>query len=301
MRKIPPLNWLRTFEAAARHLNFSLAAQELNVTQSAISQHIKLLESYINTPLFVRSPKKLKLTETGKQYLPLVSQAFLQLESATSDIFGGDKAVVRLHCDVSFSTLFIAPRLAGFQAAYPHIEIQLQHSVWWQRRLEVSANVPMQNALEVRFGDGNWNAPSIQLGDNTAFPVAGKAYPTSDFPALELTTPSLTQQRLFQLSGVRHNWRLWLLRAGVVFNNELSLNTVVQSDSSAALYSLAAHNQGLSLLSSVLTRHGLQNGELYQPFEYVLPIKEGFYLIKPNQYDSPEEQLFAEWLVESCR
>ncbi|PID65563.1 MAG: hypothetical protein CR975_06615 [Gammaproteobacteria bacterium] len=300
MRKVPPLNWLRAFEATARHLSFSLAAKELNVTQSAISQHIKLLEHHVKTPLFIRSPKKLTLTETGKQYLPLVSHAFLQLESATDEIFGEDKTVVRLHCNVAFSTLFIAPRLASFQADYPHIEIQLQHSVWWQHRLEHHLETPLQRALEIRYGDGNWSMPSVSLGENVIFPVMGKNY-SADNSDLALTMTALAQHRLFQLSGVRHNWRLWLLRAGVALDNEVPLNTLVQSDCSTVLHSLAVRNQGLSLLSSVLADYGLANGELYRPFDYQLPIKEGFYLIKPSKYDSPNEQLFAEWLLDSCR
>lgn len=299
MRKIPPLNWLRAFEAAARHLSFSLAAKELNVTQSAISQHIKLLEHYVKTPLFIRNPKQLMLTETGKQYLPLVSQAFLQLESATGDIFGGDEAVVRLHCDVSFSTLFIAPRLASFQAEYPHIEVQLQHSVWWQRRLENLAETAVQNALEIRYGDGNWGGSTVSLGESTVFPVAGKGYEQTQ-PELILTASSLAQHRLFQLSGVRHNWRLWLLRAGFVFDDDLPLNTIVQSDSSTVLYSLTTQKQGISLLSAALASHGLVSGELYRPFDYILPIQENFYLIKPSKYNSPNEQLFAEWLLDNC-
>lgn len=300
MRKIPPLNWLRAFDAAARHQSFSLAAKELHVTQSAISQHIKLLEHNLQTPLFIRGPKKLTLTEPGKKYLPLVAQAFLQLESATDEIFGDDKSVVRLHCNVSFSTLFIAPRLASFQAEYPHIEVQLQHSVWWQRRLENNVDKPLQGALEVRYGDGNWGMSAVSLGEKTVFPVIGTGYADSH-PALELTTASLLQHRLLQLSGVQHNWRLWLLHAGLIFAEEQSLNTVVQSDSSCVLYTLAVHNQGVALLSSILADYGLKSGKLCRVFDYDLPTQEGFYLIKPAKYDSPNEQIFAEWLLDSCK
>lgn len=311
MRKIPPLNWLRAFEATARHLSFSLAAKELNVTQSAVSQHIKLLEHHVKTPLFVRNPKHLMLTETGKRYLPLVSHAFSQLEFATEEIFGGDKAVVRLHCDVSFSTLFIAPRLASFQAEFPDVEVQLQHSVWWQRRLEsalestldptlnVGSDAALSSGLEIRYGDGNWGVPAVHLGENTVFPVVGADYLNSH-PTLALTAEGLAQHRLFQLSGVRHNWRLWLLRAGFDFNDDLPLNTLLQSDSSTVLYSLAEQNQGISLLSSILASHGLNSGKLQRPFDFALPTQEGFYLIKPNKYNSPNEQLFAEWLMDCC-
>lgn len=305
MRKIPPLNWLRAFEATARHLSFSLAAKELNVTQSAISQHVKLLENHVKTPLFVRNPRKLMLTETGKRYLPLVSHAFSQLEFATDEIFGGDQDVVRLHCDVSFSTLFIAPRLANFQAEFPHIKVQLQHSVWWQRRLEtpldMPSDTPSHSGLEVRYGDGNWGEPTVNLGKNTVFPVMGANYLSADQPTLALTAACLGQHRLLQLSGVRHNWRLWLLRAGLTIHDDLPLDTVVQSDSSTVLYALTMQNQGISLLSSVLTSEGLASGTLYRPFDYVLPTQEGFYLIKPSKYHSPNEQRFAEWLIDSCQ
>lgn len=292
MRRIPPLNWLRAFEAVARHRSFSLAANELSVTQSAVSQHVKLLENYVGTPLFIRQPKQLILTDTGKRYLPLVSHAFSQLESATDEVFGDDKIIVRLHCDVSFSTLFIAPRLANFQRQYPHIEVQLQHSVWWQRRFESIGSHTISSGLEVRFGDGQWAETAVGLGNNSVFPVI-----SSRSNPLDFSLSALQSLPLYQLSGVRHNWRLWLLRAGLPLPHDEALNIAIHSDSSTVLYQLAAANQGISLLMSVLADNGLKNNILQRPFEYELPVDEGFYLIKPTATNTPAERLFAEWLL----
>ncbi len=294
MRRIPPLNWLRAFEAVARQRSFSLAARELNVTQSAVSQHVKLLESYLKTTLFIRHPKQLRLTETGKRYLPLVSHAFSQLEAATDELFSQDKEIVRLQCDVSFSTLFLTAHLGDFQRQYPHITVQLQHSVWWQRRFE-SSGYSIQSPLEVRFGDGQWTENTIGLGKNTVFPVMSK-----QTTAPEFSLSALQAQPLYQLSGVSHSWRLWLLHAGLPLPRDMALKMPIQSDSSVILYQLAASNQGLSLLMSILAEHGLQSGILQRPYDYALPVDEQFYLTKPTASNTPAERLFAEWLLECC-
>lgn len=120
MRNIPPLNWLRAFEATARLKSFTKAGQELNVTPSAISQHFKSLEDYLETSLLIRQPQ-IRLTDASKQYLPTVSHAFSQLAIATNDVFGQTEDGVQLYCGVAFSFFIhrtsvarISPRLPSY-------------------------------------------------------------------------------------------------------------------------------------------------------------------------------------------
>lgn len=286
MRSIPPLNWLRAFESTARHRSFSQAGKELNVTTSAISQRVKSLEDYLQITLLVRDSKPLQLTETGHQYLPMVSQAFLQLETATENIFGQTDNVVRLCCGVAFSSLFIVPRLPEFRQAYPEIEIQFHNNVWWEQRNN------SKNRLEIRYGDGNWQESSLLLTDDAVAPMVGKNY-----PALNNNRNTLTQQPLFEVSGLRHNWHEWLKLA-----NQPSTETkpIVYSDSIIPIYLMAIQNQGIALLSLCYTDYARKTGELIQLFNTVLPTQESFYLLQPEKL-SKAEQCFTDWLVAQCR
>lgn len=289
MKSIPPLNWLRAFEAVARHNSFSKAAQELSVTVPAVSQHIKSLENYLSVTLFVRHPR-LQLTDAGKQYLPTVTQSFSQLEIATNDLFGQSHNVVRLHCGVAFSTLVISPRLADFRRQHPDIEIQFHNSVWWERRHD------SRRHLEIRYGEGNWQEPSILLTDDALAPMVGK-----DYPALTADYPTFERHDLFQVSGLRHNWHEWFKRANIhPAENKATAKPIIYSDSVLPIYLLTLQNQGIALLSRCYTDFARKQGELIQPFTTLLPTQESFYLIQPDK-PNPAEQQFSQWLIEQCR
>lgn len=297
MRSIPPLNWLRAFESVARHRSFSLAAKSLNVTPSAISQHIKSLEDYLDTPLFIRSPKALTLTDTGKQYLPMVAQAFSQLETATGDIFDRRDDTVRVSCGIAFSTLFIAPRLPDFYHRHPQVQIQFHNNVWWERQ------VGQRDMLEIRYGDGNWAAPARLLLNDAVTPMVGANFPlpNADYQALQ-------QAPLFQVSGLRHSWHEWLKAADIRPEPAHSGTTppvmnvikpLIYSDSAVLIHSMAVQNQGIALLSCAYASHAKHSGALVQPFSTTLPTAESFYLIQPGKPNAAE-LLFSDWLVQQC-
>ena len=128
---LPPLNWLRTFEAAARLLNFTAAADELGLTQSAVSQQVRGLEHHLGRPLFHRLPRGLALTEGGVALNPLVAEVLGRLESGTTGIFGeGRRQVLRICATASFSMLWLAPRLESFRQLHPEIDFRLTSSIW---------------------------------------------------------------------------------------------------------------------------------------------------------------------------
>lgn len=285
MRNIPPLNWLRAFEATARLRSFSQAGQELNVTPSAISQHIKSLENYLDTTLLIRQPQ-IQLTDAGKQYLPTVSQAFSQLAIATNDVFGQTEQTVQLCCSVAFSSLFIVPRLESFRRAHPDIEIQFHNNVWWENRDNSRSH------LEIRYGYGNWQEPSILLTKDVLAPMVGKGYPT-----LVASAQTFKQHPLFQVSGLRHNWHEWFRLAGIQTDGVSIAKPIIYSDSVIPIYLMALQNQGIALLSHCYTDSALRNGNLIQPFETLLPTEESFYLIQPDKTNRAEHY-FSEWLIE---
>ena len=149
---LPNLIWLRTFEAAARHLNFTEAASELSLTQAAVSQHIRGLETRLGTALFHRQPRNLSLTEMGRAYYPAVQRALDDLQLSTSGLFGPAMGkAVNLRAPVSTAILLIAPRLTEFHANHPGIEVRMISSIWADRLSETDVDIDLQLGYPDRF------------------------------------------------------------------------------------------------------------------------------------------------------
>ena len=147
MKDLPPLQWLRVFESSARHLSFTQAAQELNITQSAVSQQIKLLENFVGTSLFVRGPRSLQLTPTGKNYLPDIQQALHILRTSTRAHFlRSERRRITIRCNWSFSVLWLTPRLHAFTERHPEISLNIV-PVMWDADFDSRTD-----SIEIRFG-----------------------------------------------------------------------------------------------------------------------------------------------------
>ena len=135
MSRLPPLNWLRAFEASARALSFTSAAQELSMTQSAVSQQIKSLESALGRVLFLRRARGLELTDEGRGYLPTVQAAFALLEEGTHVLTGRNAPdVLELQVNLSFALFWLSPRLEAFLAEYPWVQLNLATAIWTEER-----------------------------------------------------------------------------------------------------------------------------------------------------------------------
>ena len=169
---LPPLNWLRAFETSARHLSFTLAASELNLTQSAVSQHVRSLESFLGRDLFLRKTRAIELTEAGANYLPVVREAFQMLASGTRAFTGGDRGrTLTLHCNMAFSVHWLAPRLKRLYAAHPWIVLNIVTPIWDPERQAANAQV------EIRFGRPEDMSPAAQqLTKERFFPVCAPSY-----------------------------------------------------------------------------------------------------------------------------
>ena len=149
--QLPPLNWLRAFEAAARYNNFTAAAKELSLTSAAVSHQVRSLEQHLDLQLFERLPRSLRLTDKGRAYLPSVRKAFEDLSASTIGLFGSkNKQSIRVRCTAALSVLWLAPRLKHFQDLYPEIDIRLYTAIW----TEALSNDDID--IDIRFGDGNW-------------------------------------------------------------------------------------------------------------------------------------------------
>ncbi len=288
-RRLPPLNWLRAFEAAARHMSFTGAARELNVTQAAVSQQVKLLERHLERPLFDRLPRSLALTDAGEAYLPAVRDAFERLADGTAEVFGpegGGPLTVR--CAVSFAILWLAPRLARFRAAHPTLALRVTNAVW-----------PVESGwdavdLEVRYGGGKW--PGLQawrLTSDRLFPVCGPALMAG---RSGLRRPAdLRRFELLHVIGHRYGWPHWLKAAGVDSDGG---SHGAQFDISAMALEVAANGGGVALGRGPLVDGHIRSGRLVVPFGPEIPTDEAFYLVAPaDRVEHAEAATFRAWLA----
>ena len=169
---MPSLNQLRAFEAAARHLSFSEAAEELFVTHAAVSHQVKALEDYLQTRLFDRLTRSIKLTEEAERYYQDARKALDLIEVATARFFEHRlEGVLKLSVAPSFATRWLLPRLGDFRKQYPQIEVELQPSI------EVSDFGKSDLDVAIRHGKGRWaGSKSIKLFDEQLVPVASPAF-----------------------------------------------------------------------------------------------------------------------------
>ena len=204
MKELPPLIWLQAFEAAARTMSFTAAGQELNVTQAAISQRIRLLEDRLGQKLFVRHPRSLSLTPAGKAWLPSVLEAFARLAEGTAEVFGpSPDAPVTLRTTPLMQQNWLAPRLLAFHRIHPAVTVRLVSAIWPEDFGPEGAD------LEIRYGSGEWaGMEALSLGDEAMVPAC------SPQVAARLARPvDLAGEPLLHAAGFAVGWPAWLERA----------------------------------------------------------------------------------------
>jgi len=294
LTRLPPPNWLRAFEASARHLSFTGAARELNVTQSAVSQKVKALEQHLGHPLFHRLPQSLKLTALGEAYLPSVREGFLRLARGTQEVFGpspSERLVIR--AGATFAVTWLAENLPHFQALHPEIPLRVNTAVW-------PADHDWENIdADIRFGTGNWpRAQSFQVSHERLFPVSapvlldGRAAPTGigDFE----------DHTVYHVSSNADLWPLWHECAAGEPNVDGGHARTVQMDTWAMAVQAAATGGGISLCFSSLWRHYKDKCELVKLPGPELETELAYYLVVPVHHKlSPSATLFADWLKDT--
>lgn len=287
--RVPPPNWLRTFEAAARHLSFTSAAQELHVTQSAVSQHVRLLEHYLHETLFLRHKRRLELTPAGKAYLEILNKSFNDIRRGTEELFGPKNPNrISIKTNVSFSTLWLAPRFPRFTSAYPDFEVRLTNAIWWDFSERSDAD------LEIRFGDGQWPGyKSYKLSDEFLVPMASKTFISQH----KLKDPKqLLGLPLFHIIGDRYGWRDWFAYAGVETKSPIS--TGLQFDTTILALSMAKNCLGVALGLKSLGQEYLDTDQLKMAFDIELAIDDCFYLAVPeNQPKRTHTDAFIQWIL----
>lgn len=287
LQNLPPPAWLRTFEAAARHMSFTDAAAELHVTQSAVSQHIRLLEDRLGHALFHRLPRGLRLTEAGKAYLPVVHDAFERLTLGTEEVFGraGDTPLT-VRATPGFIELWLGPRLQRLFARHPDLDLRVTSSIWNTDFVETGVD------LEIRYGDGEWSGlDSERLTREQLFPVCTPALAE----ALAGDPANLAEARLLHTDGFLNGWPEWLRHAGV--DDRVDGGSGCHFDTAVLPTRLAADGLGVALGRSSLVADLLARGELVAPFATTLPTVEAFFAAWPSDAPlRPEAAALLDWL-----
>ena len=285
-QKLPPLLWLRAFEASARHLSFTHAAAELNLTQAAVSKQVKLLEHYLREPLFQRKPRSLVITKIGASYLPKVRDAFERLGAGTEEIFGNRRSeVLTVRSPVGFSVNWMAARLPAFFEQNPKIPVRFVSSVWADEFDKEKYD------LDIQYGNGKW--PGYQADRLTweeLEPVCSEA------TANKMQSPAdLQHQRLLHVIGYQEGWAVWLKEAGL---SQINSGQGIQFDTSRLAFEVAASGGGVALGRSSMSGKELVEKRLVRPFSLAVPVREAFYLMSPTSGSPhPHREIFRHWLL----
>lgn len=286
-RPLPPLNAVRAFEAASRHLSFSRAAEELGVTQGAISKHVISLEDFIGAQVFQRSPTGLSLTQEGYTLMEALRPAFAMMSDAFSHYHRKPprSSICRIATLASFASQFLVPRLPEFRQAYPDIEIEFITSV---RLVDLTRE---EADLGVRYGLGEYEGlVSSRLVKGMLMPVCAPSVLKSnggDLASLLATT------RRIQTAGY-NEWRDW----SAIVNIDIAATqpAYVIEDFLVAIKALTI-GQGIGLLPHLLVQDQLASGELIQFSDTPLEIPHTFHLAHTTaSVRRPFVQTVVEWL-----
>jgi LysR family transcriptional regulator, glycine cleavage system transcriptional activator len=287
--RLPSLNGLRAFEAAARHLSFTKAAAELNVTQTAVSHQIRRLEAQLGLQLFTRRNRALALTAAALDYLPPVRAAFDDLRGATERLLRPQReGVLTVSVLPTLAAKWLVPRLAAFQEAHPGIEVRISTAtrVVDFRREEID--------VAIRYGGGRWpGLRAVWLMGEDIFPVCSPALLAGERPLRE--PADLAGQTLLHVNLYADEWLHWLTAAGLP--PSLAQRGLTFDLNLMALQA-ALDGLGIALGRSAFVDADLAAGRLVAPFDVVVPAKAAFYVVAPEATaDSPKIALFRDWLV----
>ncbi|WP_445219553.1 transcriptional regulator GcvA [Bradyrhizobium sp. Pa8] len=289
--RLPSLNGLRAFEAAARHLSFTLAASELNVTQTAISHQIRRLEEELGIRLFVRQNRALALTPEARDYLPGVRAAFNDLRLATDRLLRkDDDKVLTVSTLASLAAKWLLPRLTDFQDQHPGIDVRITTStslVDFQRDNVDAA---------IRYGRGQW--PGLRadwLMADELFPVCSPSLLRGDKPLRQ--PEDLKGYPLLHTSNANSDdWRLWLTAAGLP--GDIARQPGITFDMIFMTIQAAIDGIGVAMGRTSYVQDDIAKGRLVVPFKIALPADAGFYLVAPEgRREPPKLAAFREWMI----
>ena len=292
-RLLPSLNALRTFEAVARHESFTLAAAELNVTQSAASRQVRALESYFGTALFKRTSRRNELTQGGRDYFNLIRDALDRLEVGTSELIAAGKGGGRLTIGVlpTFGTRWLIPRLDAFRAWQPEILISIISTDG-----QFAADMPKLD-VAIQFGSGSWP-------DAVAEPLLAEEIVIACSPSvLDASRPlselaNLRHYPLLQHTTRLQSWPHWFRSVGF---DEEDASWGPSFEHFFMLIQAARSGMGVALLPRILIEEELERGALVAPLPLRTAGPGAYYLVTPKaKQDMKRVKLFRRWLLDEA-
>ncbi len=289
IRQIPPFPAVRAFEAAARHLSFKRAAEELHVTQSAISHQVKSLEQYLGVALFRRKPQGVNLTDAGKTYLPQIGGALDRIVSA-SERLRADRLTGPLTVGMSsaFASRWMVPRMGGFRDAFPTVDIRI---ATFARPVDFSRD---DVDVAIRVGLGDWpGLEARRLASSVQFPVCS---PKLSLGRTPLQNPADLRRHTLLHYDYGEEWPRWLEAAGV---SGVDGSRGPRFDDCNVMLQAAIDGQGVALSFSTLAARDLEAGRLVSLFDVkTMPIA-WFYVVFPEaSADRPKVVAFIDWLLD---
>jgi LysR family glycine cleavage system transcriptional activator len=292
-RRLPPLNALRAFEAAARHLNFSRAAEELSVTPGAVSQQIQNLEDYVGAALFKRTPKGLLLTDAAQTALPALREAFDRLAEAASLLTAAvDGRRLTLTAPPSFAAKWLVPRLKRFEEAYPQID------VWLSADMDIVDFATGEVDLAVRYGAGRYPGLEIRrLMSETVIPVASPTLVAGN----PLASPADLARHVLLHDGSPDadescpDWSMWLAARGV---RGVDGTRGPRFNQSSLVIEAAVGGRGVALAKRTLAQDDLDAGRLVTPLQIATAVDFAYYVAHPKAKGRlPQVKAFVSWIA----
>lgn len=283
-RSLPPLTWFRAFECAARHLSFTGAAREMNITQSAVSQQVRLLENRLGTPLFVRKARGIAMTESGRRLIPYVSGAMADLTLAT-EIFdphqGADILVIA--CSSSFARLWLCRHIGDFLANHAALDVRIVSANWPDDYSKVDSDVQIRYGSPELVGEG-----ATRLMQDTMVPVCHA-------DLLPLFSNGFAGP-LIHTMGTANTWGRWSKATGVALSSTTSLSV----DSDELALELSENRQGVALCGKFLCRGKLATGQLIRPVPGTIESGENYYVaVREGGRTDNAAQSFCAWIFEA--
>lgn len=287
-RRLPPLNLFRAFDAASRHLSFTLAAEELLVTQSAVSQQIRQLEEFLDARLFRRLPRGLELTHEGTALAGAVSEALNMIGRACGKLADpAAPAILSVNAAPAFASKWLAPRLKRFMDRHENIRVTLLSS-------SDPVNFNRQDIdVAIRWGGGDWDGMHADpIGDGTALAVASPAL--LDGTSAGATLKDLRHLTLLQVIHQPH-WTLWAEAAGLA---ETGFADTLYFGDAGLMIDAALQGQGICFATPLLVEAELKAGRLVAIAGSEINLPERFHLLSNlDMRDKPKISLFREWLL----
>ena len=278
---MPPLNWLRSFEASARLGSYTAAAKELNITQSAVSQQIRLLEANLHEALFFREGRRMRLTEAGVNYTYFVREAFDLIRVGTSSLFDKDRGKsLTLRPNLAFTLYWLMPRLDDLYQQHPWMNLNILPHIWDDDKGQ--SNIAIEIMCGINYAEQGYRP----LRKEYFFPVCS--------PVL-MASGRIAEAPYFNGTSMTSTWNKWH-RSGL---SPLKPRPVNYSSTMMVALTAATNGVGLALSHTSLFEAAEAAGQLVRPFEGELAMRERYFISELKEHEhTPATRCFLEWMDE---